>query len=1088
MRKATASEKGILRPRVLLAVICLLAIPLLLAVFGFAAAPSGGRADGTARSASAAPPAPDAVEDCINAPAQVVTDPTGDQGAANPSQVDIQSVSVGEDYRFIGNPRLVFKMKVVDLNSIPPDEFWRVRFTFTPPGGTATTYQINMTSDANGIVNFDYGTVANSMVTTIGPIDAGSYTSDGVITMVINMNKVGNPVAGSQLAGVNGLTQKNNGGVLFTGQDSTSSANYTVRPMAGACTPVPLPPPPGAATYLKGGISFSPNYTTKAPFIGQDVEPSIRTDKFGNTYAAPIRGLTGGTDLWYFDHRPTVGGAPNPTYDPFMRNAVYRGQPDSISGSEDVVVGGDGGGDVDMAVSFNPEAIENPASPPALAYSSLLLANISTQRSLDRGASFTKNPAGNITGGVPGDDRQWMEFFGVDNVYIIYRTAQPAIAQVQRSIDRGLTYGNTSVVGTIGQVGGVDVDQNDGTVYLSGSNGVVAVGIPPVPGPPGPTSLPPVTYTIYNVAGTGNNHIFFTVKVANDGTAYACYSNGDNIYIRYTKDKGETWSPAIRVSDGPETATSIFPWLETGPAGMIGVVWYGTDKATSSDDTADWKVFYALGTGVTSGSPTFQQAVASDHVIHGANISESGLVVGGMSPNRNLADYFQVSFDPTGAATIAYCDDHNDFSAHLYVTRQISGPGLNNGVGIPTPVEGSALPAPSYEPLPTAASQGGIPGSQVSDFRQDVRAGGNPQTGGPVVVAADDPLDIQSVLYSTEGTAQAPVLVGTMKVSLLTVIPPSSNWRINFAANAPDSVLSPTGEYTFGISDRADQFFMRATTDAAGAQTFVYGTAKREFNGSITYTDKGAADFGAFDQVNGTIVVKVAVSKLNTALAAGRPQLAMGTILTGLRASTFTTAQGSGNNRTDSARGGTQYPISFPLTGFGAVSTKSHGGGAATYSVALPAGNQPGIECRSGGVNGDYTVVVTFPNQLSSVVGASVTSGTGKVTAGTINNANPQQYTVNLTGVADNQVLTIGLHSVNDAQGNHSSLVPVQMRVLIGDTNGDGSVNAGDSTQTRNRAGELTSQGNFRSDVNTDGTINSGDAFIVRSKSGGGGL
>ena len=137
-----------------------------------------------------------------------------------------------------------------------------------------------------------------------------------------------------------------------------------------------------------------------------------------------------------------------------------------------------------------------------------------------------------------------------------------------------------------------------------------------------------------------------------------------------------------------------------------------------------------------------------------------------------------------------------------------------------------------------AAKVGGIPGSQVTDFPHDVRLGGNPQTGGTAVVPVDDPLDILSVLYSAEPTSAgqpAPVLVATMKVSDMTAIPPSSNWRMTFAANAPNSVLSPTNEYTFGVSDRGDGFFVRATTDPSGAQTFVYGTAKRNYNGSITY-------------------------------------------------------------------------------------------------------------------------------------------------------------------------------------------------------------------------------------------------------------
>ena len=51
----------------------------------------------------------------------------------------------------------------------------------------------------------------------------------------------------------------------------------------------------------------------------------------------------------------------------------------------------------------------------------------------------------------------------------------------------------------------------------------------------------------------------------------------------------------------------------------------------------------------------FRQVVASDHYIHGSNISEGGTLG---NANRNLIDYFQISFDPTGAAIIDYADDH----------------------------------------------------------------------------------------------------------------------------------------------------------------------------------------------------------------------------------------------------------------------------------------------------------------------------------------------------------------------------------------------------------------------------------------------
>ena len=58
------------------------------------------------------------------------------------------------------------------------------------------------------------------------------------------------------------------------------------------------------------------------------------------------------------------------------------------------------------------------------------------------------------------------------------------------------------------------------------------------------------------------------------------------------------------------------------------------------------------------------------------------------------------------------------------------------------------------------------------------------------------------------------------------------------------------------------------------------------------------------------------------------------------------------------------------------------------------------------------------------------------------------------------------------------------MGVLVGDTNGDRFVNAGDSLQTRSRSGQTTAATNFRSDVNTDSVVNSGDTLVVRARSG----
>ncbi len=158
------------------------------------------------------------------------------------------------------------------------------------------------------------------------------------------------------------------------------------------------------------------------------------------------------------------------------------------------------------------------------------------------------------------------------------------------------------------------------------------------------------------------------------------------------------------------------------------------------------------------------------------------------------------------------------------------------------------------------------------------------------------------------------------------------------------------------------------------------------------------------------------------------------------------------------------------------VSRKVHGG-AGTFDVDLlpPA---PGIECRTGGPNGDFKMVVNFPLSVT-ISGATVTSGTGSVTSAS---ASGNVVTVNLTGVTNAQRLTVTLNNVTDANG--AGNIPVNMAVLAGDTTADTFVNSGDIAQTKSQSGQLVSGSNFREDVTIDGNLNSGDIALVKSKSG----
>src|SRR2546423_4452465 len=200
------------------------------------------------------------------------------------------------------------------------------------------------------------------------------------------------------------------------------------------------PPPMRSAHYIMGGISFSNGIPLKAPTTLRDGEPSNRTDFAGTAYVGAIRGFPAGVDVWRFDLNPL-----SPSFDPNMRVPIYRGQPDAFSpASTEAELGGDGGGDIDLAVPFSLAAGQ---TNPTLSFCSLIAANISTGNSMDRANSFQKNPVGNGTGGVIVDDRQWQEFLGNTTVYMWYRTLQPAVTQIQRSDDSGQTFGPAVTAG-----------------------------------------------------------------------------------------------------------------------------------------------------------------------------------------------------------------------------------------------------------------------------------------------------------------------------------------------------------------------------------------------------------------------------------------------------------------------------------------------------------------------------------------------------------------------------------------------------------------------------------------------------------------
>ncbi len=162
-----------------------------------------------------------------------------------------------------------------------------------------------------------------------------------------------------------------------------------------------------------------------------------------------------------------------------------------------------------------------------------------------------------------------------------------------------------------------------------------------------------------------------------------------------------------------------------------------------------------------------------------------------------------------------------------------------------------------------------------------------------------------------------------------------------------------------------------------------------------------------------------------------------------------------------------------------AVSRKTHGV-AGDFDIALPSSGTPGVEGRAAAAGGAHTLVFAFNNGIASG-SASVSNGTGSVSNTSVSG---NSFTVDLSGVADRQTITVTVNNITDAFGQTLPPFDLQVKLLLGDVTGNGAVNASDLGQVKANSGAPVNQANFRSDVIPTGMINSSDISAVKAASG----
>ncbi len=162
------------------------------------------------------------------------------------------------------------------------------------------------------------------------------------------------------------------------------------------------------------------------------------------------------------------------------------------------------------------------------------------------------------------------------------------------------------------------------------------------------------------------------------------------------------------------------------------------------------------------------------------------------------------------------------------------------------------------------------------------------------------------------------------------------------------------------------------------------------------------------------------------------------------------------------------------------VSRKTQGA-AGTFDIPMPLTGPSGVEDRlgNGGIAGTHTIVLSYPSSPAGVT-ASVLAHNPSAAGGTVDSTSVSgnDLIVNLSGVSNKQVLTL------TTSGGSVSPATVPLGFLLGDTNGNRTVNAGDAAQTKAQSGNPVGAGNFRTDTNANGLINAGDAAQVKANSG----
>jgi hypothetical protein len=286
---------------------------------------------------------------------------------------------------------------------------------------------------------------------------------------------------------------------------------------------------------------------------------------------------------------------------------------------------------------------------------------------------------------------------------------------------------------------------------------------------------PDVLFNVSSMDAARNLFVVWAIGPSNNAPA------GRQVFVSAASAASgwTNWTAPVQVSDGltgTGDAVNVFPWIKAGGPGRADAVWYGSDKSVdpSSQSNQSWNVFMAQTVfptdrsgAITGAAPSVSLVKVTPHPMHYNDICLQGSACISSQGNRNLADFFDITIDRSGAAEIVYDDTSNGLiqpgfapqnqqlvdhagAPLVSVARQSSGTGLfGTSVSGPSNTPVGGLSDPSGDALYPVIGGSSVRGMDIVGTSMNLSANGGTLNVSTNVVDLRNPAQTAAAINGT---------------------------------------------------------------------------------------------------------------------------------------------------------------------------------------------------------------------------------------------------------------------------------------------------------------------------------------------------